>query len=98
MVFPTHERSRTLSTKAVPLTQVPTLRHAMRSTFMLLLLLVQAQFSASAQSKDVSKRPFKVGVESRTFTLKKLYNWRGAKTHGLITTVWYAENKRIRFM
>ena len=32
---------------------------------------------------------FKVGIRYRTFTLNKPYNWRGAKTHGLITTVWY---------
>jgi predicted dienelactone hydrolase len=32
---------------------------------------------------------FTVGVANRTFTVDKPYNWRGAKTHGLITTIWY---------
>ncbi|HXW54704.1 MAG TPA: alpha/beta hydrolase [Candidatus Cybelea sp.] len=32
---------------------------------------------------------FKVGMASRTFAPKGPYNWRGAKTHGLLTTVWY---------
>jgi predicted dienelactone hydrolase len=32
---------------------------------------------------------FKVGVQNRTFTVDKPYNWRGAATHGLISTIWY---------
>jgi predicted dienelactone hydrolase len=32
---------------------------------------------------------FKVGMASRTFAPKGPYDWRGAKTHGLLTTVWY---------
>jgi predicted dienelactone hydrolase len=31
----------------------------------------------------------KVGVGQRTFTPNKPYCWRGAKTHALVTTVWY---------
>lgn len=32
---------------------------------------------------------FKVGVTNRVFTPGKSYDWRGAKTHTLIATVWY---------
>src|ERR1700687_2242945 len=31
----------------------------------------------------------KVGVAQRSFVPKKPYSWRGAKTHALLTTVWY---------
>jgi predicted dienelactone hydrolase len=32
---------------------------------------------------------FKVGGTFRKFTPDKAYNWRGAKTHALVATVWY---------
>jgi predicted dienelactone hydrolase len=32
---------------------------------------------------------FKVGVEYRSIPVDKPYNWRGAKTHALMTTIWY---------
>jgi predicted dienelactone hydrolase len=32
---------------------------------------------------------FKVGMSSRVFTPKEPYDWRGAKTHALLTAVWY---------
>jgi predicted dienelactone hydrolase len=32
---------------------------------------------------------YKVGVEQRAFVPDKPYNWRGAKTHALVTTIWY---------
>jgi predicted dienelactone hydrolase len=43
-------------------------------------------FSASPPS-DVPE--YKVGVAERAFKPNKAYNWRGAKTHALLTTVWY---------
>ena len=43
-------------------------------------------FSASPAS-DVPE--YKVGVAERAFKPNKAYNWRGAKTHALLTTVWY---------
>src|SRR5260221_5678952 len=32
---------------------------------------------------------FKVGVGQKSFVPDKPYSWRGAKTHALLTTVWY---------
>ncbi|MFI5174592.1 MAG: alpha/beta hydrolase family protein [Terriglobia bacterium] len=32
---------------------------------------------------------FKVGVEYRSISVDKPYNWRHAKTHALLTTIWY---------
>lgn len=32
---------------------------------------------------------FRVGAAQRAFVPEKPYNWRGAKTHALVTTVWY---------
>lgn len=32
---------------------------------------------------------FKVGMEFRRFSPREPYNWRGAQTHALVTTVWY---------
>jgi predicted dienelactone hydrolase len=32
---------------------------------------------------------FKVGVAAPTFSVDKPYNWRGAKTPGFVTTIWY---------
>jgi predicted dienelactone hydrolase len=50
-------------------------------------LLSLVVIAAAGVTKDTSQ--FKVGVANRTFTVDKPYNWRGAKTHGLITTIWY---------
>ncbi|MGH9734314.1 MAG: alpha/beta hydrolase family protein [Candidatus Acidiferrales bacterium] len=33
--------------------------------------------------------PFKVGVATRAFIPAAPYNWRGAHTHALLTTIWY---------
>jgi len=43
--------------------------------------LVRAQ-----QKSDTS---FRVGMAFRSYTPKEPYNWRGAKTHALPTTIWY---------
>jgi predicted dienelactone hydrolase len=42
-----------------------------------------------AQGQQKSGPAFKVGISFRSFTPKEPYNWRGAKTHALLTTVWY---------
>jgi predicted dienelactone hydrolase len=36
-----------------------------------------------------SNRTFKVGIAARSYIPNRLYNWRGAQTHALLTTVWY---------
>jgi predicted dienelactone hydrolase len=42
-----------------------------------------------AQAEGKSSSDFKVGAASRKFTPNEPYNWRGAKTHALLATVWY---------
>lgn len=41
---------------------------------------------ALSQARDVH---YKVAVTRRAFTPPEPYNWRGAKTHQLLTTIWY---------
>jgi predicted dienelactone hydrolase len=61
---------------------------ASRATLLLVFILSSPLFLvSSAQSKDAPR--FKVGVANRAFKVAKPYNWRGAKTHALLTTVWY---------
>ncbi len=46
----------------------------------------------AGQSPQIEARhpsEFKVGMAFLTFTPKEPYNWRGAKTHALLATVWY---------
>src|ERR1700685_592666 len=46
-------------------------------------------FSPSAETEDRSSSAFKIGSTFRKFTPDKPYNWRDAKTHALLATVWY---------
>jgi|SRR5580658_1182171 predicted dienelactone hydrolase len=47
-------------------------------------------FPSSAKMEGTSPAEFKVGSTFRKFTPPdKAYNWRGAKTHALLATVWY---------
>lgn len=68
---------------------MPTLRA--RSFFAATLLLLSATQGTTAQKEGTVR--FKVGVANRTFKVDKRYNWRGAKTHGLITTIWYPADR-----
>src|SRR5260221_8864406 len=45
--------------------------------------LVAVLFLPSAQAA------YKVGVSTRAFSISQPYNWRGAQTHALVTTIWY---------
>jgi len=57
-----------------------------------LLVLVLLSTSLSplpARSAEHSGSHYKVGVVSRTFVPDGPYNWRGAKTHGLTSAIWY---------
>src|SRR5215471_10176807 len=59
---------------------------------MLFTLVLQswALFCQSMSSKSqVPTSGFKVGLAFRRFEPREPYNWRGAKTHALLTTVWY---------
>lgn len=49
------------------------------------LLPVALAVTAGAQSGHT----YKVGVTQRKFSPSEPYNWRGAATHALLTTVWY---------
>src|ERR1700722_8535491 len=51
--------------------------------------LLSLSFARPGGAQENPSARFKVGFQYRTFTLDQPYNWRGAKTHGLITTVWY---------
>jgi predicted dienelactone hydrolase len=48
-------------------------------------LLLSSPRSLKAQGNG----RFKVGVQHRIFTVDRPYDWRGANTRGLITTIWY---------
>lgn len=43
------------------------------------------------EQPSTAKNPplFKVGVATRAFSPPEPYNWRGAKTHQLLTSIWY---------
>lgn len=43
----------------------------------------------SAQAPVSAAGQHTIGLESRSFSPNEPYNWRGAKTHALLTTVWY---------
>jgi len=61
--------------------------HCQRATFSLacfLFLNLQVSFVASAKTTF-----YRVGVMRRTFTPPEPYDWRDAKTHALITDIWY---------
>jgi predicted dienelactone hydrolase len=53
----------------------------------LVLISMFAVSSVSGAPKDAPL--FKVGVANRSFAPPEPYDWRGAQTHALITTVWY---------
>jgi predicted dienelactone hydrolase len=42
-----------------------------------------------SSARAVNAPNFKVGVARRAFKIDKPYNWRNAKTHALLTTIWY---------
>jgi predicted dienelactone hydrolase len=64
------------------------LNRAWRNLALIALLLPPA-FPRLARAQTKSAALFKVGTANRSFTPKEPYNWRGAKTHALLTTVWY---------
>ena len=55
-----------------------------------LFLLLFARAGEAGPAKAVL---YKVGVMRRSFAPPEPYNWRGAKTHELITDVWYPAEK-----
>jgi len=62
-------------------------------TFQLLRVLVAFACLVLAptlmRGQQKSGTSFRVGMTFRSYTPKEPYNWRGAKTHALRTTIWY---------
>lgn len=58
-----------------------------RSYIVLLSLSIPAVVAQNAHDKNSHR--YKVGITQRAFSPAADYNWRGAQTHALITTVWY---------
>jgi predicted dienelactone hydrolase len=54
-----------------------------------LYLSCSAIFLSTAQAGAPKTVIYKVGVMSRQFTPPEPYDWRGAKTHALVTDIWY---------
>jgi len=55
-----------------------------------LLVLVSLALAASMlRAEQKSTGSFRVGMAFRSFAPPEPYNWRGAKTHALLTTIWY---------
>jgi predicted dienelactone hydrolase len=48
-----------------------------------------ALFLSTAQARSPKTVLYKVGVMNRQFTPPEPYDWRGAKTHALVTDIWY---------
>jgi predicted dienelactone hydrolase len=57
----------------------------------------QIAIASTVSGRDAAqagtRATFKVGVTNRVFTPREPYEWRGAKTHELITTVWYPADR-----
>ena len=55
----------------------------------LVAILMRAALPCAAGAQEKNGALFKVGVATRSFTPPEPYNWRGAQTHALVTTIWY---------
>jgi predicted dienelactone hydrolase len=60
-----------------------------KTLLIVLSLWLETSFLVSAQTREPASHLYKVGAASRSFVPKEPYNWRGAKTHALVTTIWY---------
>ena len=55
----------------------------------LVALVCLALVPTLVRAQQESSTRFRVGMAFRSYTPKEPYNWRGAKTHALRTTIWY---------
>jgi predicted dienelactone hydrolase len=55
----------------------------------LMTSLVLALGTGAAQAAERGPAMYKVGVTSRRFVPPPPFDWRGARTHALVTTIWY---------
>lgn len=58
-------------------------RLALAAYALVIALACQSAFAAPSAAS------FKIGVATRAFIPNPPYNWRGARTHALLTTIWY---------
>jgi len=57
--------------------------------FPLLVLVFLSLAAGTVRAEQAPTASFRVGMAFRSFAPKEPYNWRGAKTHALPTTIWY---------
>ncbi|MGH9744284.1 MAG: alpha/beta hydrolase family protein [Candidatus Acidiferrum sp.] len=57
--------------------------------FAAICLFLSLLFLPAAEARSRKSHPDKVGVAHRQFIPPEPYDWRGAKTHALITDIWY---------
>jgi predicted dienelactone hydrolase len=60
-----------------------------RRLFIALCFSCAVLFQPTAQARAPKTVIYKVGVMHRQFTPPEPYDWRGAKTHALVTDIWY---------
>src|ERR1700687_368612 len=78
---PDRVSSPTTATESTPMNRTPI---AAASVLVLLWPVLLA-----AKPARPASTAYKVGLAYRTFTPEGPYNWRGAKTHGLTSVIWY---------
>ena len=64
-----------------------------KSGVWMVCLLVSLFGANGAQALPAKAVVYKVGVMRRSFVPPEPYDWRGAKTHALITNIWYPTEK-----
>lgn len=57
--------------------------------FLCAVIVSQASSLSVPRAQSIDAVTFKVGMVTRRFVPAGSYNWRGAKTHALITNIWY---------
>lgn len=60
-----------------------------RARFVVLSVACSILFLSTAQARVPKTVIYKVGVMNRQFIPPEPYDWRGAKTHALVTDIWY---------
>src|SRR5277367_4234796 len=63
--------------------------HMNRTRTFIFILCFSGLFLNTAQAGSSKTVLYKVGVMHRQFTPPEPYDWRGAKTHALVTDIWY---------
>ncbi|HUC66595.1 MAG TPA: hypothetical protein VMA53_14250, partial [Stellaceae bacterium] len=61
----------------------------MRTLAVLLPLVSALALAVTASAQSTAQPPIKVGFAFRRFTPPEPYQWRGSRTHALVTAIWY---------